>query len=102
MIRLSKLVAAALCGLLLATLGASSAFTVKAWPGPWMVRKAIQNQDPQQGQSDQDDQKSKQERKRERREQQKNAPAETATPQTNNKSTSPKISAEFGDAVDIV
>src|SRR5205085_2446399 len=50
---------------------------------------------------DQDDQKSKQERKRERREQQQKAGGETATPQTTNKSA-PKISSEFGDAVDIV
>jgi lipopolysaccharide assembly outer membrane protein LptD (OstA) len=101
MIRLTKVAAAALCGLLIAAVGGSSAFTVKAWPGSWMARKNVINQDPQQSQPDPDDQKSKQERKRERREREQKTGGETATPQTTAK-PAPKISSEFGDAVDIV
>src|SRR5437763_7841871 len=103
MIRLSKVFAAVLCGMLVAAVGAGSALTASAWPRPSMIRRANYIQNPQDNQQSTDDQQSKQEKKRQRREpSQPDAAAETATPPAANKPAGAKISSEFGDTVDII
>jgi hypothetical protein len=103
MIRLSKAFVAALCGLLIAVVGADAALTASAWPRSSLIRIANYTQNPQDEQPSQDDQQSKQEKKRERRERQPQKPAsETATPQPESRAASPKISSEFGDSVEII
>jgi lipopolysaccharide assembly outer membrane protein LptD (OstA) len=99
MIRLSKLIAAALCSLLVAATGAGAALTASAGPRSFTICKAYYEQNSQDDQSGKD----KQEKKRERRERQTpDAAAETAAPQPANKSAAPKISSEFGDTVEII
>jgi lipopolysaccharide assembly outer membrane protein LptD (OstA) len=103
MIRLSKVFAAALCGLLVAAAGAESAMAVSAWPRPSTIRRANYTRNPQDNQQSTDDQQSKQERKRERRErQQPDAASETATPQPANKPANAKINSDLGDSVEII
>ncbi|HKQ03622.1 MAG TPA: putative LPS assembly protein LptD [Blastocatellia bacterium] len=96
---LSKVFAAALCGLLMAAVGAASAQAADALPGLGRVRIAQSPPDAQQS----EDQQTKQEKKRERRErQQQDAPKDAATPPPADKPATPKINTEFGDTVEII
>ncbi|MEN3333555.1 MAG: LPS-assembly protein [Blastocatellia bacterium] len=101
MIRLSQFFVVALCGLLVAAVGAESAATASAWPRPSMVSRANYTQNPQDNQQSTDDQQSKPEKKRQQRaSQQPDAAAET--PPTANKPANAKLNSEFGDTVDII
>lgn len=103
MIRLSKVFVAALCGLLVAGVGAGSALAAGALPRVAVIYSADSPLNPQDNPQSQDEPQSKQERKRERRERQQQKGAdETATPPAAARPASPQISSEFGDTVDIV
>jgi hypothetical protein len=99
MTRLSKFIAAALCGLLAAAAGADAA---GAWPRPSAVCIADYIQDPQDNPPDKADQPTGRGKKRGRRDGQPQDAAAGAVAQPANRPASPKISSEFGDTVDII